>query len=188
MDKSKLWICAVFVIFTSSVLSESIKPEEIERDTLVSSLPGFQDHFDAYQPQEALLQQLQSGNDFIRIEVFLDMECSLSQKLVPVLMKILEDSDNPYIEAEYYQGLDEEKNISKTPTFVVYRDSRELGRIVEQPLTSIEQDLVDILSAAPPPDYSLDYDFFMHNYHADLDVNCAECHLSGIKRIILPDR
>lgn len=186
MGKSKVWICVVLIFFVSSVLSESKKPGKLDIETLESSLPGFQDRFNNYQAQEPFIQQVRSFREFLRIEVYMNMECSRSKELVPAFIKILKLADNPYIEAEYFllpndqfqwETYSEGRSISKIPTFIVYNENLELGRIVEKPLQSLEQDLVDILYAAPPPDYSLDYDFFMNNYHADLDVNCSECHL-----------
>lgn len=186
MGKSKLWIWVAVVFFVSTVLSESKKPGKLDVESLESSLAGFQDCFDTYHPQELFIQKIRSLREYIRLEVFMNTECSRSKELIPSFIKILKTADNPYIEAEYFllpndqsqwETYSEGRSISKIPTFIVYNENLEMGRIVEKPLQSLEQDLVDILYAAPPPDYSLDYDFFMHNYHADMDVNCSECHL-----------
>lgn len=152
----------------------------------MSGLPGFHDQFDSYHPQKSAIQQLQSWSEFVRIKVFFRFNCSTSQELVPAFIKIMDAVDNPYFESEYISLSDDESQwesdsgeytIAETPTFILFRENEELGRIVENPLDSLEQDLVEILQAPTPSDYSLDYDFFMNNYHADLDVNCSECHL-----------
>lgn len=186
MANKKLWIwVAVVFLAAASLLSDSNKPGKLDREELISSLPGFEAQFESYQPEESANQQLQSWNEFVRIKVFLRLDCSASQELVPAFIKIMDAVDNPYFELEYI-SLSEDRSqwesdsgghsIAKTPTFIIFKDNEELGRIVENPLDSLEQDLVEILQAPPPSDYSLDYDFFMNNYHADLDVNCSECH------------
>jgi len=43
-------------------------------------------------------------------------------------------------------GLAEKYQIEFVPTFVVLQDDEEIGRIVETPIVSIEQDLVEILA------------------------------------------
>jgi hypothetical protein len=187
MGKRKLWIWAAVVFFAAaSLLSDSKRPGKLDLEELMSGLPGFQDQFDSYQPQKSAIQELQSGSEFVRIKVFFRFNCSTSQELVPAFIKIMDSVDNPYYESDYISLTDDksqwesdsgEYTIAETPTFILFKDNEELGRIVENPLDSLEQDLVEILQAPPPSDYSLDYDFFMNNYHADLDVNCSECHL-----------
>ncbi|WP_449435026.1 hypothetical protein [Pedobacter steynii] len=46
--------------------------------------------------------------------------------------------------AEY--GLLENLNIDRVPTFIIYDHRKELGRIIEKPVISIEEDLVLMLS------------------------------------------
>jgi hypothetical protein len=43
---------------------------------------------------------------------------------------------------EEYQSL----NIQKVPTFIIYKNNIEAGRIIENPVTSLEQDIVNILT------------------------------------------
>jgi hypothetical protein len=187
MIKRWAWVNAVLVIFASFILSQSIKPGKLNKEWLLSSFPGFQIHFQNYQPQPEVIQDIEAWNEYVRIEIYLRTDCELNAELAAAFAKTMELSENPYIESDYFRlpsDLTQSekyflgKNITKSPTFIIYDgNSRELGRIAGSPLKSMEQDLMDILSAPPPDDYSLDYDFFMNNYHADLDVNCAECHL-----------
>jgi len=41
-----------------------------------------------------------------------------------------------------YPGLD----IQRVPTFIIYKNNVEAGRIIENPLTSLEQDILNILT------------------------------------------
>jgi hypothetical protein len=38
-------------------------------------------------------------------------------------------------------------NIQLVPTFIFYKNNNEVGRIIENPRTSLEQDIVNILSS-----------------------------------------
>ena len=52
-------------------------------------------------------------------------------------------------------GLEKDKNIHHVPTFVVYKKMQEIGRIVETPIETLEEDLFNILIGDPPtPNYS----------------------------------
>jgi len=158
---------------------------------LIASLTGFKQHFNNYTPKDRYIEQLQFFGRSARICVYSRLGCRLGAEHIPAFIKVLDKADNPLIEAEYYilpedQSLWEidfpDKHISLSPTFIVYVDGEEKGRIVEKPLNSLEQDLIDILSASPSSKPSLDYDFFMNNYHADWDVNCSECHLPDVNK------
>jgi hypothetical protein len=47
------------------------------------------------------------------------------------------DSRKPFIEG---------KNIIKVPTFIIIIDNQEKGRIIEDPVKSVEEDLLDIIN------------------------------------------
>ena len=38
------------------------------------------------------------------------------------------------------------RNIGRVPTFIIYKNNIEAGRIIENPVTSLEQDMVNILT------------------------------------------
>jgi hypothetical protein len=37
-------------------------------------------------------------------------------------------------------------HIERVPTFIIYKNNIEAGRIIENPVTSLEQDILDILT------------------------------------------
>lgn len=90
-----------------------------------------------------------------KITLFMGTWCEDSQREVPALYKILdlasykpshlklitvsEDKDTP-------QGLEKGKNITNVPTIIIEKKGKELGRIVEYPIESLEKDLAKILS------------------------------------------
>jgi thiol-disulfide isomerase/thioredoxin len=73
---------------------------------------------------------------------------------VSAFFKILDLADTPLLQPAYFgvpEAKDkrapytEGKDIVKLPTFIVFVDGREAGRIVETPQRSVEEDLVRIL-------------------------------------------
>ncbi|MFA7290271.1 MAG: thioredoxin family protein [Melioribacteraceae bacterium] len=80
--------------------------------------------------------------------------CSDSKREVPRFIKMLETLNYDISQIELYavdrkkispDGEIEKLNVELVPTFLVYRDEKEIGRIVESPKKSIEEDLKDII-------------------------------------------
>lgn len=108
----------------------------------------------AYQPDPAALTFLQQIDQPVEIVLVYGAWCPDSQREVPRFMRILNLADNPRITLAEYAvdrkkqdaaGKAEEYGIRFVPTFIVIRDGTELGRIVETPERSLEEDLVTIL-------------------------------------------
>jgi tetratricopeptide (TPR) repeat protein len=101
------------------------------------------------------------------IEVFLGSWCGDSKREVPRLIKILQaanfDTANlklvfvDYARSAYKQSPQHEeagKTIHHVPTIIAYNKDREMGRIIESPVISLEKDLLAIvLNEAYPPNY-----------------------------------
>ena len=90
-----------------------------------------------------------------RIKVFMGTWCSDSQREVPALHKVLEaadfDEDNLEIIAVNRDkitpnGLEKGKDIQYVPTIIFYKAGKEINRIVESPVASLEKDMLAIIS------------------------------------------
>ena len=111
----------------------------------------FDEYYKIYEPDQAVLDSLKLKKEGVEILIILGTWCSDSQEQVPRFFKILDkikfnkksvqlicvsrDKEAGDVETVNY-------NIQKTPTFIVYRRGREIGRIVENPSTSLEKDLL----------------------------------------------
>lgn len=109
-----------------------------------------------YIPNSISLNYLAEIKDSVKIFVLFGTWCHDSKKQIPAFMKTMEMADNPSIEVEYIavnrkkkepQRLIERWNLKLTPTFIIYRNGQEYGRIIEEPIQSLEQDLVSILKS-----------------------------------------
>ena len=126
----------------------------ITQEDLSLKFPEWQAVAAAYAPGPEAVDRLRAVTREVIVEVVLGTWCSDSKSHVSEFLKVLELTDNPLIRATYV-GVPEDKtkrspylqgkDIVKIPTFLVYIDGAEKGRIIEAPVKTIEQDLADII-------------------------------------------
>jgi thiol-disulfide isomerase/thioredoxin len=115
-------------------------------------IKGYDDYeFDS----EAINRLLETGKDGITIKIVMGTWCPDSRREVPRFMKVLDIWQFP-IEKVTFIGVDDAKlspvgeydklDIQRVPTFIIYKNIIEKGRIIENPATSLEQDIVNILA------------------------------------------
>ena len=126
----------------------------------------FQSGYEAYQPDQQAVNQLKSEIGNYQIEVYMGTWCGDSKREVPRLINLFGEieapkenvrmvairGDNPY----YKQGPKGEtmgKNIHRVPTISISKNGQEIGRIVEEPMESLEADLLNIIQG----DYKAQY-------------------------------
>lgn len=129
----------------------------------------FEKGYESYQTNETLVQSLQQEqNRQIEIKAFFGSWCGDSKRELPRFIKMAEAAGfsedqlsvyavNNELDAYKQSNLREEKdlNVFRVPTFIVFEDGKEIGRIIESPKESLEADLSKILSdAAYTPKYN----------------------------------
>jgi thiol-disulfide isomerase/thioredoxin len=112
--------------------------------------------YDAYQPSaDALAKLIAIPKENLTIKIVLGTWCPDSRREVPRYMRVMDlwgfSPDNIiYIGVDNFKngpvGEFPSLNIERVPTFIVYENNIEKGRIIENPLTSLEQDMVNILT------------------------------------------
>ena len=123
-------------------------------EDMLSEIPVMKTELESYQPDSAAVAFLQNFDKDIQISVLLGTWCSDSRREVPRFLKIMDAVHNPHFQYELIGldrakkdslGLGEKFQIEYVPTFIVLKNSEEIGRIIETPTETIEQDLVEIL-------------------------------------------
>ena len=111
--------------------------------------------YDDYQANNEVINRLK-GIDLggITIKVVMGTWCPDSRREVPRFIKIIDIWKFPQ-EKLTFIGVDNGKlspigeydklDILRVPTFIIYKNNVEAGRIIENPVTSLEQDMVNIL-------------------------------------------
>ena len=110
--------------------------------------------YDEFQPQKKLVNQMYSLLDSITVTIVMGTWCSDSKEQVPRFMRLFDELEHSFATPTFI-CVDRNKkagdvsmagmNILNIPTFIVYYKGRELGRIVEAPKTTIDQDFLEIL-------------------------------------------
>jgi len=116
--------------------------------------PLFEPGFKVYNPNKESIEFLKKHKKQIGFKCILGFWCDDSKAHVPSFLKIMEQVG---MDEEGYRmyGVDENKHaafegfnamrIEFVPTIIVFYDKQEIGRWVESPKESLEQDLVKIL-------------------------------------------
>lgn len=105
-----------------------------------------------YVPNLGVIENLKQLNlKEIHIEIVLGTWCEDSEKIVPHFIHINKELKIPVT----FIGVDKEKkcpltdcanwNIQNVPTFIIQRNGKEIGRIIEQVKQSIESDILQII-------------------------------------------
>ncbi len=109
-----------------------------------------------YKPNDTLVARFKDLIGELRCVIVLGTWCGDSKEQVPRFFKILDQAGAVFDNLEIFcvdrqkeaPGLDIKAiyNIEKVPTFIFYRDDIEIGRIIETPKVSLENDMLEIFS------------------------------------------
>lgn len=156
----------LFVILPGIALSQSIKKDPVllgkcTIDSLTKEpySSWFQKAYNDYIPETSYTDQLKKiGTKDISVKIFFGSWCGDSKREVPRVMKTLNtiglssssiqliavnDEDSVYKQSPGHEekGLE----IYRVPTIIIQKAGKEIGRINENPVFSLEQDLLTII-------------------------------------------
>lgn len=117
----------------------------------------FKSQYEVYEPAGKSLEKMKVKINLTDITVVFGTWCSDSKLQVPRFFKIIDLAG--YNEKRMTViGVDRKKNalttniehlkVERVPTFIVYQNGKELGRIIESPKKSLEKDLARIIKKA----------------------------------------
>lgn len=148
------FLCLILLPFISVYAKlELLGP--LSKEEILENFPDWQVEVASYVPDQEVIEKLQSIPSEIKIEIFLGTWCPDTKRNVSAYFKIMDMVDNPLIMTSYIgvprendsrKPFIEGKNIIKVPTFIIFIDNQEKGRIIENPTKSVEEDLLDIIN------------------------------------------
>lgn len=155
--------------------------------------------FDAYVPDQLAMDQLKkiSYRD-VTIEVFFGSWCGDSKRELPRALKVLSAAAVPEKQIKliglggtdsiYKQspnGEEKGKGIYRVPTFIIYRNGKELGRINEFPVYTFERDLLTILSGKT---YTPNYASFtlIHQWETEQVLTHPHTNMRSLAAMLKP--
>ena len=118
----------------------------------------FTPNYTAYETDNAIIEKLKPLLKDKKITAFMGTWCGDSKEQTPVFYKILDEVGFNYDHLKLItvnrskstpDNLQEGLNIERVPTFIMYKNDKEIGRIVEYPRESVEADLLKIVSGLP---------------------------------------
>lgn len=127
---------------------------KIDPQTLITELEEFSKYYQSYQVDTETVAPLKSISVLTEIVVIIGIWCPDCHRETPRFIRVMEEIDNPNIDVTYIlvdrnkkdeEGLAAQYEFSRIPTFIVMQNGQEVGRIVERPIRSLEQDLIEIL-------------------------------------------
>jgi thiol-disulfide isomerase/thioredoxin len=146
-------VCLSAVVLPFSGFAQDLTGPS-SREAILKHSPDWEATAAAYQPDMAAVGKLRGLSREVLIEVYFGSWCSDCAARLPAFFKILDMVDSPLIRVRY-TGVPRKKEdrapylggreIERVPTFIIFVDGREAGRIVESPRKTIEEDLVAIL-------------------------------------------
>jgi len=160
----------VLMVWSLTAFSQSMNQvlldPRIEKEVLMGlcdrsglKLPVFEAYYTpeyaTYAPDAEIISKLkQVGTDW-QVHIVLGTWCSDSQREVPRFYRIMDVCGFPeQLITMYGVGRDKQAGesdisdlkVTLVPTFVFFREGKEIGRIIESPLTSLEEDMLGILT------------------------------------------
>ena len=154
----KLLQITFFIFLISCSANEKIETKikqhrgSIEINELFYEYPIFKKGYDNYVP----LQLSTLKYDDINVVVFFGTWCHDSKRELPKALKIFNEigiNDENIelvavgIDKKEPEGRAAKLNLMYTPTIIFFRESKEIGRIIEKPVRSLEKDIDSIISS-----------------------------------------
>jgi len=115
-------------------------------------------NYENYNVKSEIIPELKKALEGVQITTFMGTWCGDSKRETPRFFKILDTAQfeegrsglitvdrtkkNPI---EFTEG----NNIIRVPTFIFKKNGKEIGRIVERPVESLEEDMLKILTGEP---------------------------------------
>ena len=125
---------------------------EISQQQLLRDHQSFQQSYQIVKLSGTDVTEINTWPRDLQVEVYFGTWCHDSQREVPKFLKILAESSNistrlfglDYAKSEP-SGTAKSHDIKYTPTFIIYRNNKEIGRIIERPKVSLIADISAML-------------------------------------------
>jgi thiol-disulfide isomerase/thioredoxin len=173
MGTRMLWLLAGIAVFAGcgrmSEMGHARRTAEpnmalgwVDRSVLVSAEYGaFRVAYDSAQLRNEVVEMIRGLVEGVDFTVFFGTWCEDSHREVSRFLKVADAAGIARERIRLYgldrskksdDGLTEQSSISLVPTIILMKNGSEIGRIVEKPQATVEEDILSILAAAWPPD------------------------------------
>jgi len=141
------------IFFTLSLFSADIYLVGKTSPEQILLIKEWKNIYELYQPDLETIDKINSYNKDLSAKVYVGTWCRDSKNNIPKLIKIFENINNLHAEyigilwrdcepTDVYKNM----NIKRIPTIIFYHHVEEIGRIIENPVNTLEKDILDIIS------------------------------------------
>ena len=152
-QKVFFFFMTLMVVFFSNPLGGI---DKIGKSKIIGAGEEWQQGYVNYRVDESLIDTLKSKIGVgLKIDVYLGLWCKDSKVNVPKFIKLIDNIKNKNLIVNYYdcprkanrqvKYYVEKFKVERIPTFIFYRDGKEVGRIIEHPEKSIVEDFINII-------------------------------------------
>lgn len=115
----------------------------------------FEDGYASYNVDLEVVKEIKENLDGVTVKAFMGTWCGDSKRETPRFYKIAEEIGLSQSQIDLVtvnrskktpDNLQEGYDVFKVPTFIFYKDGKEVGRFVEYPRETLEKDILKILS------------------------------------------
>lgn len=139
---------------TTDAIARQLSEGQVSDSLIIQTHPIYDIYKNRYDPDAKVIQQLQQHPELVDIRVFFGEWCHDSKREIPRLLKVISLIENPNLKIRYHHIAREDYKVGDiytewsfqyTPTILFFKNEEEIGRIEEEPLVSIETDMLNIL-------------------------------------------
>ncbi len=150
--KKKIFFIALILIVSFVFASRIVFIGDTNPDEIFL-LKSWKKVYENYSPDVKTIETIKKYTKDVRAEVYFGTWCKDSKNNVPKLIKIFELL--PEIKVKYTaiiwrtcdkSGIYKKMDLKRVPTIIFYKNGKEIGRIIENPVKTLEKDIFDILS------------------------------------------
>lgn len=161
-------VTSIFILFVACSSAKKIIVKESSKEEFTGIISTtrllkepyekwFKPRYEAYKLDDSLKLSMQKHFKDVKIKAFVGLWCSDSRREIPLLLKIIKESNISESDIEIIavdhkkkaNGLEKGLTVFRVPTFIFYKNNKELGRFVEFPQETLEQDILKIISGKP---------------------------------------
>lgn len=145
----------IYIVIFVFLIKNGFAQQKIETDKVLTN-KEWKEIYSSYNINKSSIEILKSktGKN-LRLDVYFAFWCGDSVNNVPKFKKIIDKIDQNNLSVNYYI-VKRKKNreikyyvkklkIERIPTFIFYRDNKEIGRIIENPKNDLTEDFLEII-------------------------------------------
>lgn len=144
-----------FIVIFIFLAAVSFAAERVNKAQILKT-EGWNQPYMTYEPDSSMIDTLKSKvGDNLKVDVYLAFWCGDSKRNVPLFLKIVDLIGSKNLRVNYYtverkpnketKYFVEKLKVERVPTFIFYRDGKEIGRIIENPENNMLEDFLGIV-------------------------------------------